>query len=100
LRHRQGTHYSHVRKGTPYDHEVENPLADIDDIERIPDPAERARQAGQRLGEIPLWQARLRKIRQEAVVEMKSRDMSYADIGRELEGRPGGGKGVKPGTEV
>ena len=85
-------------------------MADIDDIEQITDPAERARQAGQRLGAIPAWQARLRKIRQEAVVEMKARDMSYADIGRELglhrnriqqilEGRPGGGKGAKQTTE-
>ena len=82
-------------------------MADIDDIERITDPAERARRAGQRLGEIPAWQARLRKIRQEAVVEMKAGDMSYADIGRELglhrnriqqilEGRSGGGKGSRP----
>ncbi|MGN9802083.1 hypothetical protein [Micromonospora sp. L32] len=86
-------------------------MADINDIERITDPAERARQAGQRLGAIPAWQARLRKIRQEAVVEMKARDMSYADIGRELglhrnriqqilEGRSAGGRGNKPGAEA
>ncbi len=86
-------------------------MADIDNIERIDDPAERARRAGQRLGEIPAWQARLRKIRQEAVVEMKGRGMSYADIGKELdlhrnriqqilEGRPGGGKGGKAAPEV
>jgi ActR/RegA family two-component response regulator len=85
---------------------VENPLADIDDIEQITDPAERARQAGQRLAAVPLWQERLRKIRQAAVVEMKAQNMSYADIGRELglhrnriqqilEGRSAGGKGGK-----
>lgn len=82
-------------------------LADIDDIEQITDPAERARQAGQRLSAIPSWQERLRKIRQAAVVEMKAKGMSYADIGRELdlhrnraqqifEGRSAGGKGSKP----
>lgn len=87
-------------------------MADIDNIERITDPAERARQAGQRLGEIPAWQARLRKIRQEAVQEMKARPMSYAEIGKELgglhrnriqqilEGRPGGGKGGKVAPEA
>lgn len=83
-------------------------MADIDDIEQIPDPAERARQAGRRLAQIPAWQERLRKIRQAAVLEMKARPMSYAEIGKELdglhrnriqqiaEGRPGGGKGAKP----
>ena len=82
-------------------------MADIDDIERITDPAERARQAGQRLAAVPVWQERLRKIRQAAVLEMRQRDMSFGDIGKELglhrnriqqiaEGRPGGGKGAKP----
>ncbi|MCG5460864.1 helix-turn-helix domain-containing protein [Micromonospora sp. MED01] len=86
-------------------------MADIDDVEQITDPAERARQAGVRLAAVPGWQARLRKIRQEAVVEMKTRGMSYADIAKELglhrnriqqilEGRPGGGKGPKPVVEV
>jgi hypothetical protein len=108
LSERQGTHYSHVCKGTPYDHEVENPLADIDDIERITDPGERARQAGERLAAVPAWQERLRKIRQAAVLEMRAQRMSYQDIGNVLglhrnriqqiaEGRPGGGKGAKPG---
>lgn len=82
-------------------------MADIDDIERIPDPAERARQAGERLAAIPAWQERLRKIRQAAVLELRQQQLSYADIGKELklhrnriqqiaEGRPGGGKGAKP----
>lgn len=103
---RQGTHYSHVCKGSPYDHGVENPLADIDDIERITDPAERARQAGERLAAVPVWQERLRKIRQAAVLEMRQQKMSYAEIGRVLglhrnriqqiaEGKPGGGKGMR-----
>lgn len=79
-------------------------MADIESIERIADPAERAREVGRRLGEIPTYQARLREIRQAAVVEMKTQGMSLADIGRELglhrnriqqifEGRAGGGKG-------
>lgn len=85
-------------------------MADIDDIERITDPAERARSAGHRLAAIPAWQERLRKIRQAAVLEMRRREMSYGDIARELglhrnriqqiaEGRPGGGKGGKPSPE-
>ncbi|MFD6771117.1 hypothetical protein ACFWC6_33410 [Micromonospora chalcea] len=90
---------------------MENPLADIDDIEQIADPAERARQVGDRLARVPEWQERLRKIRQAAVLEMRDRKMSYAEIGKELglhrnrvqqiaEGRPGGGKGAKPGPEA
>lgn len=83
-------------------------MADIDDIDQISDPAERAREAGRRLSAIPTWQERLRKIRQAAVVEMKAGGMTYADIGRELglhrnraqqilEGRAGGGKGEPRG---
>lgn len=86
-------------------------MADIDDVEQITDPAERARQAGQRLAAVPGWQERLRKIRQGAVVEMKGKGMSYADIGRELglhrnriqqilEGRSAGGKGPKIEAEA
>lgn len=86
-------------------------MADIDDIEQITDPAERARQAGERLAAVPAWQERLRKIRQAAVLEMRAQQMSFGDIGKELglhrnriqqiaEGRPGGGKGAKSGTET
>ena len=86
-------------------------MADIDDIERITDPAERARQAGVRLAAVPAWQERLRKIRQAAVLEMRQQNLSYGDIGKELglhrnriqqilEGRPGGGKGAKPVAEA
>lgn len=107
----QGSHYTRVCPDTPYDHKVENPLADIDDIEQIPDPAERARQAGQRLAEVPAWQERLRKIRQAAVLEMRQQQLSYADIGKELglhrnriqqiaEGRAGGGKGGSKTTDA
>lgn len=80
----------------------------IDEIEKIPDPAERAREIGRRLGEIPTYQARLRAMRQAAVQQMRDQGMSLAEIGRELgglhrnrvqqilEGRPGGGKGGHP----
>lgn len=79
-------------------------MADLEAIEQITDPAERAREVGRRMAEIPVWHARLRAIRQKAVAEMKDSGMSYADIGRELnmhrnraqqilEGRSGGGKG-------
>ncbi len=76
----------------------------IDKLDRIKDPAERARQAGQRLLAIPEFQERLRKIRQEAVAEMRAQRLSFAQIGEQLglhrnrvqqiaEGRSGGGKG-------
>jgi hypothetical protein len=64
---------------------VENPLANIDSLDGITDPAERAREIGRRLNEIPAWNARLRELRQAAVLEMREAGMSYADIGREIE---------------
>ena len=81
-------------------------MADIDRIEQIDDPVERAREVGRRMTEIPIWHARLKAIRQAAVAELKARGMSHADIGRELglhrnriqqilEGRSGGGQGGK-----
>lgn len=59
-------------------------MADIDDLEKIADPLERAREIGRRMALIPLAHARLRELRQAAVVELKAKGMSYADIGREL----------------
>lgn len=84
--------------------EVENPLANIDTIEQITDPAERAREVGRRLAEIPKFQERLRALRQSAVLEMRRARLSYAEIGRQLglhrnrvqqiaEGRTAGGQG-------
>jgi DNA-directed RNA polymerase specialized sigma24 family protein len=83
---------------------VDNPLADIDQIEKIADPAERAREIGRRLAAITPWQEKLREMRQAAVLELRASRWSYAEIGRELglhrnrvqqiaEGRAGGGKG-------
>lgn len=79
-------------------------MADLDELEQIADPAERAREVGRRMAEIPKWHARLKTIRQAAVAEMKASGMSHADIGRELglhrnrvqqilEGRSAGGQG-------
>lgn len=79
-------------------------MADIDEIEKIPDPAERAREVGRRMAVIPDVHARLKAIRQGAVAEMREKGMSLAVIGRELglhrnrvqqilEGRSAGGQG-------
>lgn len=77
-------------------------MAGIDEVEQIADPAERAREVGRRMAEIPAWHARMKQIRREAVIEMKDRRrMSFSEIGRELglhrnrvqqiyEGRSGG----------
>jgi hypothetical protein len=85
---------------------VENPLADIDNIDTIADPAERAREVGRRLNAIPAWNALLREKRQAAIQEMRGQGMSWAEIGREIgmhrnrvqqigEGRTGGNQGAK-----
>lgn len=97
----QAPHYSYLCQAPPYDHDVENPLADIDNIDNIDDPAERVREIGRRLNAIPAWNTRLREMRQKAVLEMRKVGMSYAEIARETglhrnrvqqiaEGRSGG----------
>lgn len=79
-------------------------MANLDELEHIADPAERAREVGRRMAEVPIWHARLKTIRQAAVAEMRERGMSLAEIGREiglhrnrvqqiLEGRSAGGQG-------
>ncbi len=99
-----GTHYSGGCKVTHYDHTVENPLAGIDEIAQITDPAERAKEIGRRLGDIPGFQARLRQMRQAAILEMRANGMTYAAIAVEIglhrnriqqiaEGRTAGGQG-------
>lgn len=81
-------------------------MADIDEVEGMPDPAERAREVGRRMAQIPLVHARLAGIRRAAVLEMRDRGLSYADIAKELnlhrnrvqqiaEGRSAGGQGGK-----
>jgi hypothetical protein len=64
---------------------MENPMANIDEVEQIEDPIERAREVGRRMALIPLAHARLARIRREAVLELRRRNMSYAEIGRELQ---------------
>lgn len=79
-------------------------MADIDQVEKIADPIERAREIGRRLAAITPWQEKLREMRQAAVLELKASRWTYAEIARELglhrnrvqqiaEGRAGGGKG-------
>jgi len=86
-------------------------LDGIERIEQIEDPAERAREVGRRLGEIPAWQERLAAIPRAAVLEMQGKGMSLADIGAELgihrgrihqiaQGLPGGGKGGRGKTQA
>lgn len=81
-------------------------MANLDELEHIADPAERAREVGRRMAEVPIWHARLKAIRQAAVAEMRERGMSLAEIGKEiglhrnrvqqiLEGRSAGGQGGK-----
>lgn len=60
-------------------------MAGIDEVEQIEDPIERAREVGRRMAQIPLAHARLARIRREAVLELRRRGMSYAEIGRELQ---------------
>lgn len=79
-------------------------MTGIEDIESIKDPAERAREIGQRLKHIPDFQARLREMRQAAVKEMRASGMTYAAIAEAIhlhrnrvqqiaEGRTAGGQG-------
>lgn len=74
----------------------------IEEVEQIADPAERAREVGRRMADIPQWHARMARIRRAAVVEMKEQaGMSFSEIAKELglhrnrvqqiyEGRSGG----------
>lgn len=86
-------------------------MAGIEEVEAIPDPAERAREIGRRMAAIPEWHARMRQLRRDAVIEMKDRQgKSFSEIGRELglhrnrvqqiyEGRSGGRRIHKPAEE-
>ena len=63
---------------------VENPLADIDRIEAITDPEQRAIEIGRVLNELPEVAAKLRAWRQADVVRMREQGMSLAEIGIKL----------------
>lgn len=91
---------------------MENPLADLDRIQAITDPGERAVEIGKVLNALPDITKELREMRQVAVREMRDLKMTYAQIGERLglhrnrvqqiaegrsaggQGGPGGGKGV------
>ncbi|MCX4705670.1 hypothetical protein [Streptomyces sp. NBC_01373] len=64
--------------------EVRIVLEAIDSLESLDDPAERARKAGRLLAELPDQQARLRQIRQAAVVAMRGRSVSYRQIAKQI----------------
>jgi DNA-directed RNA polymerase specialized sigma24 family protein len=83
---------------------MENPMADIETIKQIADPAERARRIGVILGKLPDAMSELRAMRQAAVLELRAQGWSHAQIGEALgihrnraaqiaDGKPGGGKG-------
>jgi len=67
-----------------YSDRVENPLADVERIRTITDPAERAREIGKVLNALPEVMAELRAMRQAAVLEMRAKGMSHAAIAAEL----------------
>lgn len=88
---------------------MENPLADLDQVAEIADPVKRAREIGRRLGALQDYAELLRKLRQEAVLELRARNLSFGEIGRELglhrnrvqqiaEGRSGGKGPTKAAT--
>jgi DNA-directed RNA polymerase specialized sigma24 family protein len=63
---------------------VENPLADIERIERIEDPAERAVEVGRVLNALRASAAELRAMRQAAVLELRAKGWSHAQIAEAL----------------
>lgn len=63
---------------------MENPLADIDRIEAIADPAERAREIARVLKELPAAAANLKSMRQRAVQELRATGLGYREIGEML----------------
>lgn len=63
---------------------MENPLADIDRIKTIGDPAERAVAIGKVLVALPEVTTELRQMRQAAVLEMRAKGMSFGQIGETL----------------
>jgi DNA-directed RNA polymerase sigma subunit (sigma70/sigma32) len=66
------------------DEEVQRVVDTVSALETANDPAERAQRASKLLKEWPTQQARLRKIRQEAIKEMRQQRMTYRAIGEML----------------
>ncbi|GGT43472.1 hypothetical protein [Streptomyces purpureus] len=69
----------------PDDEEVRLVTETVDSLEALADPVERAKRAGKLLAEWPVQGARLREIRQEAVVAMRAQKISYREIAKTLE---------------
>lgn len=61
-----------------------DPFAPLRALAEIPDPVERAQQLSSALAQIPGVQTELKDARQAAVLEMRSRNMSHADVGAAL----------------
>jgi hypothetical protein len=89
---------------------VENPLENIGAIKKIRDPAARAVEIGKRMKAIPDYQKALREMRQEAVLELRAKGMTYSEIGTAIglhrnrvqqiaEGRTAGGQGGGTGGQ-
>ncbi|MFE7752156.1 hypothetical protein [Streptomyces sp. NPDC057428] len=64
--------------------EVRVVVETVDSLEALDDPAERARRAGQLLAAWPAQGARLREIRQTAVVAMRAEKVPYRQIAKAL----------------
>lgn len=64
--------------------EVRIVLGVVESLEVLDDPAERARRAGRLLAELPDQQARLRRIRQEAIAVMREQNVPYRQIAAQL----------------
>lgn len=53
----------------------------VEDLDAIPDPAERARTAGAMLDKVPTLQQAIREVRQGAVQELRRQGMTFAEVG-------------------
>jgi len=67
---------------------MENPLADIERIGAIADPAERAIEIGRVLNALPDIQAQLKAMRRAAVEQMHASGMTYEKIAERLHVEP------------
>lgn len=62
------------------DEEVRRVVDTVGSLEALEDPADRARRAAKLLAEWPVQSARLREIRQQAVIAMRKEGLSYRKI--------------------
>jgi DNA-directed RNA polymerase specialized sigma24 family protein len=66
------------------DEEVKRVVDTVDSLHTVEDPTERARRAGALLAEWPVQAARLREIRQAAVQDLRTDQVSYRNIAKAL----------------